>query len=109
MAEKGDPRFSDEPVSMDEPYDSGADSDGRDDGIWMRGLYMLVFALLFAIAEAVLIAVAVLQFGWMLFAKEKNRHIAGFGRDLGRWLAQVADFQSGASDQKPFPWERWGG
>ena len=37
--------------------------------IWMRGLFMLIFAVFFGLAETVLLAIAVVQFLWMIFAK----------------------------------------
>jgi len=75
--------------------------------IWKRGLYMVIFAVLFALAETVLVVVALVQFFWMVFAKEKNAGLADFGQSLGRWLRQVAEFQTGSTDEKPFPWEKW--
>lgn len=78
-----------------------------DKSVWLRGLWMLVLAVLFGIAETVLLAAAVIQFLWMVFAKEKNRFIADFGKDLSAWLSKTARFQTGASDEKPFPWSSW--
>lgn len=75
--------------------------------VWMRGLFMLIFLALFGLAETVLLVVAVIQFLWMLFAKEKNDALASFGVSLGKWLHQVAEFQTGARDKKPFPWAGW--
>ncbi|MHC0054872.1 DUF4389 domain-containing protein [Actibacterium sp. D379-3] len=77
------------------------------DGIWLRGLWMVILAVLFAVAETVLLVCAVLQFGWLLFAKKKNGFIADFGGKLGNWLAITARFQTGASEEKPFPWTAW--
>ena len=96
-----------EPVEIEEPEDH---SDGEWDdrkSIWMRGLMMLILAFMFALAETVLAVVAVVQFFWMLIAKEKNAFLADFGKDLGNWLAAVARFQSGATEDKPFPWAKW--
>lgn len=74
---------------------------------WIRGLWMLVFAFLFEVAKFVLVVCAVVQFGWLLFTREKNPHIAAFGTQLGDWLVKTARFQTAASDQKPFPWAPW--
>ncbi len=92
------------PVDLREPSETGGDK--RD--IWLRGLWMLAFALFFGIAETVLLVVALVQFLWMLTGGERNRQLARFGRDLGKWLRDVAEFQSGARDEKPFPWAKWG-
>ncbi len=78
--------------------------DHDDKNIWMRGLFMLILAFLFGIAEMILVAFAVLQFLWMLFGKEKNAFLAESGHTIGAWLHAVAQFQTGATDEKPFPW-----
>ncbi|KGB82264.1 hypothetical protein JT55_08420 [Rhodovulum sp. NI22] len=87
--------------------DTPAPEFARRDGIWLRGLWMVILAILFAVAETVLLVCAVLQFGWMLFTKERNRFIADFGANLGNWLSVTARFQTGASEEKPFPWTEW--
>lgn len=90
---------------------SGADDKQRFEappGIWMRGLWMLILAVMFGIAETVLAIGALVQFLWMLFSREKNQLLVEFGRDLGRWMSDVAAFQTGVTEDKPFPWKRWG-
>ena len=74
-------------------------------GVWMRALHMLIFAILFGFAETLLILLALLQLGWMIFAKKRNPSLAQFGDQLSDWLHAVGRFQSGASDRKPFPWK----
>ena len=96
-----------DPVDPDNPKDGPTRIDPPG-GIWMRGLMMLILAFLFWLAETVLGVVAVVQFLWMLFTKEKNALLMDFGTDLGEWLAAVARFQSGATEDKPFPWAKWG-
>ena len=75
---------------------------------WMRGLFMVILAILFGVGEMILFLGAVLQFLWLLFAKEKNENIAAFGKDLADWLARVALFQTASTEDKPFPFSRWG-
>ncbi len=96
-----------DPVDPDEAEDGPTKFDPPK-GIWMRGLLMLILALMFGLAETVLVVVAVVQFLWMLFAKEKNALLMEFGKDLGKWLEATARFQSGATEDKPFPWAKWG-
>ena len=89
--------------AWDEP---GHEKLGDDYSIWMRGLHMIIFAILFGIAEMVLVAFAILQFLWMLFTKERNGFLADTGSDIGGWLRDVTRFQTAATDEKPFPWRR---
>jgi len=95
-----------DPIELEEP-DKSADA-GVPEGIWLRGLWMLVLAMMFGLAQTILGVLAVVQFLWMLLAKEKNHLLVEFGDDLGKWMAHVARFQSGASEDKPFPWAPWG-
>lgn len=89
-----------------EPQDQPGSEDGEEfeGSVWMRGLYMIILALLFGLAEAILCAFAVLQFLWLLFTQRKNRFLADTGETIGKWLREVARFQSGATEEKPFPW-----
>jgi type III secretory pathway component EscV len=94
-----------EPQVLQEP---GAAESFDKKSIWMRGLWMLVLAILFGFAEALLVLLAVIQFLWMLFGKEKNQPIADFGTDLADWLARVAKFQTAETEERPFPFAKWG-
>lgn len=76
---------------------------------WARGLYALVFILLFAVAETLLTLLAVLQFGWLIVYRAPNPQLKAFGASLGAWMAQVARFQAADSEAKPFPWAPWPG
>lgn len=76
--------------------------------VLMRGVLMLLMVLLFEVAKTLLFLSAVLQFLWLLIAKEKNQFIAEFGEDLADWLSRVARFQTVATEDKPFPFAKWG-
>lgn len=95
-----------DPVELKEP-ENGGNSFDLPKGIWMRGLMMLILAFMFGLAQTVLGVLAVVQFLWMLFKREKNALLMDFGIDLGEWLAAVARFQCGATEEKPFPWAKW--
>lgn len=83
-------------------------AEGSNKAVWIRGLQMLILAVCFGIAETILALCAVLQFGWMLLAKRRNENIAAFGESLADWLERTARFQAGATEDKPFPWAKWG-
>ena len=76
--------------------------------IWMRGLWMLVMAILFELGKTVLAVIALVQFVWMLVNKQKNQPIADFGVELGEWQGQVTRFLTGATEARPFPFAKWG-
>ncbi len=80
-------------------------TDSKD--VWKRGLFMLLFAIAFGIGQAVLNAIAIVQFLWLLFTREPNNPLVRFGNSLSVWLGDVARFQTCATDEKPFPWRQW--
>jgi hypothetical protein len=100
------PRAIPEPPPRHRPPGS---PDPDDVPAWRRGLVMVLFAILFNVAQTVLLLAAVIQFFWLLVRKERNTALAEFGEGLGRWLDAVARFQTGATDERPFPWTRWPG
>lgn len=75
--------------------------------VWIRGLYMLFFIVAIGLAQTLINLMAVVQFMSMLLLRETNAVLASFGNSLGAWMAQTAQFQSGASEDKPFPWAPW--
>ncbi len=97
-----------EPRSQPEPgAEPGAESRTKPNNpIWMRGLMMLLIAILIGLAQTVLHALTLLQFILMLIGKgQPNPQIAKFGKTMGDWLAKAAAFQTAQSDEKPWPWK----
>ena len=85
---------------------SDSDDDKRQ-SIWMRGLIMIALGIFFAIAETLLVALAVVQFLWVVITKEKNQAISDFGASLSMWIARVVKFQTFTTEERPFPWAPW--
>jgi Domain of unknown function (DUF4389) len=74
---------------------------------WMRGLFMLLFMIAFGVGVWLLNFLAIVQFIWLLFAREHNQLLARFGNSLSAWLAEVGRFLTCATEEKPFPWRSW--
>lgn len=74
---------------------------------WIRLLFMILFAFLYALAELVIVAVVVLQFFFVLFTREKNDRLLDLGEDLGVYIFQMLQFQTFNSEEKPFPFGPW--
>jgi uncharacterized BrkB/YihY/UPF0761 family membrane protein len=74
---------------------------------WVRLLWMLVMAIAFQLAASVLVVVAVVQL--VLFAVNEHPHerLRSFGRGLGRYLGQIAEFVTLDTDALPFPFADW--
>lgn len=73
--------------------------------IWLRGLWMLLTGVLVWAAQTILQVMTVVQFIIMLADKgTPNAQIAAFGKRLGAWLQKAALFQTGQSEDRPWPW-----
>ena len=75
--------------------------------LWVRLLLMLLLAAAFQLAASVLLFVAVVQLVLAAATDAPNLRLQHLGRSLGRYLAQVADFESFGSEELPFPFSSW--
>ncbi|MFN3607014.1 MAG: DUF4389 domain-containing protein [Cypionkella sp.] len=79
-------------------------ADGPRKAVWLRGLFMVIVALLIGAAQSVLFLLALIQFVLMLLSRgAANAQIAEFGDVIGKWLVQAARFQTAKSDDRPWP------
>lgn len=82
------------------------DEAGRKRIIWIRGFFMLLMAMVYQLAGAVVFIVAIIQFVLVLLDTPNARLIA-FGRGLGRYLQQIVNFLTFATEEIPFPFNDW--
>lgn len=75
--------------------------------IWMRGLLMVVMAFAFQLVSTLLGMVAVVQFVLALVSEQSNERLRIFGRRVGQYLRQIAEFESFATEDVPFPFSDW--
>lgn len=79
----------------------------RSKSVWLRGFFMLLFAVFYGVSEIVLTVVAVFQFGCCLFTGRPNGNATRFGNAVGQYIFQIAQFVTFNSDQRPFPFSPW--
>jgi hypothetical protein len=75
--------------------------------IWLRGLYMLMFALFYSVAEFVLFAVVIFQFLFKLFTGNSNPRLLTLGQSLATYIYQVLQFLTFNSEYQPYPFNEW--
>lgn len=75
--------------------------------LWVRLVLMLLLAMVFQLASSVLLFLAVLQLMLAVATGAPNVRLQHFGRSLGHYLTQIADFESFASEELPFPFSEW--
>jgi hypothetical protein len=75
--------------------------------IWLRALLMILMAMAFHLATMLLGVLAVVQFVLALLSDAPITRLCTFGRSLGQYLRQIADFVSFATEDAPFPFSDW--
>jgi len=75
--------------------------------IWIRGLFMLLMAFAFQVCGTVICIVTVIQFVMTLLNGTPNLRLVSFGRSMGRYLQQIVDFLTFATEEIPFPFNDW--
>ena len=76
---------------------------------WLRGLYMLLFAVFYSVAEIVILVVVLFQFMLALFTAQTNARLVLFGKSLSTYVYQVMLFLTFNSEDKPYPFGEWPG
>ncbi len=74
---------------------------------WMRLVYMILFAVVFGVAEMVVAFVVLAQFAFKLFGGEANQHLAAFGDGLAQYFRDIVSFMTFHAEDKPFPFAPW--
>ena len=75
--------------------------------LWVRLLLMVMLAAAFQLAVSVLFFVAVLQLLLAVVTDAPNARLRLFGRSLGRYMAQIANFECFGTEALPFPFSEW--
>lgn len=78
-----------------------------DPELWIRLLYMIVFALLSGLARLLICAIALLQFLSVLVSGGDNRMLRDFSASLTEWVWLCFRFITFNSERKPFPFDDW--
>ncbi len=79
----------------------------KEPSIWIRGLYMLLFAILYGLAEVVLFAVVIFQFILKLITGEVNERLLKLGQSLATYIYQIVQFLNFNSEEQPYPFNAW--
>lgn len=79
----------------------------KDRSNWLRGVFILLFVLFYNIAEIVLMAIVVVQFGFKIVTGEVNDKLLGFSKTLSLYIYEIFQFITFESDAMPFPFNDW--
>ena len=77
--------------------------------IWKRALLMLLFAVIYSIAEIVVFLVALFQFFFVLITGDRNTRVLELGQSLSSYVYEILLFETFNSERLPFPFDDWPG
>lgn len=79
----------------------------KEESIWPRLVFMVLFAIAFLIAGSLLAAVVVIQFLFKVFTGKVLDQITTFGQYLATYFYEIIRFLTFRSDEMPWPIGSW--
>ena len=74
---------------------------------WMRLVYMVLFAVIFNIAEFVIVVVVVVQFLFKLFTGTANETLGALGQTVAKYVYEMIAYLTFHTDDMPYPFGPW--
>lgn len=74
---------------------------------WLRGLLMVLFYVIYKIAEVGLVVIAVLQFIATLINGRPSESLQRFGASVSRLFYDIMLYLTFNTDERPFPFSGW--
>lgn len=70
---------------------------------WKRVAFVVLFWIVFYVAQLVVGAVALAQCVFVLLTNNPNQHLLQFGDSLSKYIHDILRFVTFNTDQRPFP------
>jgi hypothetical protein len=78
-----------------------------DEGIWMRGVFMVLFLIAYNIVEFLILLAALFQFVAVLFTGRVNETVLRLGNNLSLFALETFQYLTFNSNLRPFPFSPW--
>ena len=74
---------------------------------WLRGIFMILFGIIYSMTEVIVFVVILLQFFFVVFTGRQNIRLKEFGEGLSIFVYQIMSYWTYNSEEKPFPFAKW--
>ncbi|OUD12830.1 DUF4389 domain-containing protein [Thioflexithrix psekupsensis] len=74
---------------------------------WQRGLFLLLFVVIYFFLRFIIAGIAFFQFVTLLITGEINQRLQLFSQGLCTYSYQVARYLTFTTEDKPFPFSHW--
>ena len=75
--------------------------------IWVRALFMVLFAIAFGLTRVIIVFVVIFQFLAVLITGRANEPLLQFGKNLSVFILEILEFQTFNTELRPFPFSPW--
>ena len=75
--------------------------------VWTRGLFILIYGLIFYFLFGLIWLVVIFQFFMKLITTELNKPLLDFSDSLNRYVSQILLYITFKSEERPFPFSPW--
>ncbi len=75
--------------------------------IWIRGLYMLLFLVIYGVAKSLVFLVMIFHFLALLIARKTYAPLLRFSQGLATYLYEITLYLTFITEEKPFPFREW--
>lgn len=76
---------------------------------WLRGIFMILFGIIYSVTEVIVFVVILLQFFFVVFTGRQNIRLKEFGEGLSIFIYQIMSYWTYNSEERPFPFAKWPG
>ncbi len=75
--------------------------------IWIRGFFMLIYAMIYNLAQCAIMGIVFFQFGATVLTGKPHHRLTVFGESLSIYIAQILNYLFYSTEKKPFPLSSW--
>ena len=75
--------------------------------VWTRGLFIVIYAVIFYFLFALIWLVVIFQFLMKLITTELNGQLLDFSDSLNKYVSQILLYITFKSEERPFPFSPW--
>ena len=79
----------------------------KDRSTWMRILFMVLFVVIYGIAETVLTGIVVVQIVFKLVTGDVNERLLTLSKQASTYIYNILLFLTFNSEERPFPFSDW--
>jgi len=79
----------------------------KSESFWLRSLFMVLFFIVYRIMDILVLLVALSQWIYVLLTGDANASLGRFAGGLAAYVAQIIQYLSYKTEEKPFPFSDW--